>query len=306
MSVAVTMFFNLKALSDATTEVRPVEFYVNNGRTTLSQQVPMVILCDSHTRPWIEELRTQLAPGVNTVYVEKSLQDYEHYSLNHSIITENRRGNPNYVNSRNTPSCFLIYILKFHALKIAENLFPDATHYYWLDFGCAHIARDAETYLPKMLANPNPKISCMYIHYRSNSEIANMQRYMYAGNPCSMAATVFSVEKSYVNKLFTHALSIFYEMLSKGIGHTDEVVLTYLYSRFPDMFHLYYGDYYSTVSNYTDVVMNYSEIKRFFIGPTLASGRHDLAKTCATAILQSVSKGVLSLPQGEITYLQGL
>jgi hypothetical protein len=304
MSVAVTMFFNLKALPDATDAVRPVEFYVNNGRTTLSQQVPMVILCDSHTRPWIEELRTQLAPGLNTVYVEKSLQDYEHYSLNHSIITENRRGNPNYVNSRNTPSYCLTTVLKFHAIKIAEQVFPDATHYCWIDFGCAHVVKEADVYLPKMLASPNPKVSCAYIHYRPPHEVESMERYLYTGNPCSLAAGIFSVEKSYVNKLFTHALSIFNEMLSKGVGHSEEAVLVYLYTRFPDMFHLYYGDYYSIASNYHYVVRDYHAIRWYFMENAIRNGRRDLAKTCAENILASIERDLFQLPDNDVAFLR--
>jgi hypothetical protein len=306
MSVAVTMFFNLKALPDATDAVRPVEFYVNNGRTTLSQQTRMVILCDSETRPWIEEIRTRLAPGVETVYIEKSLQEYDHYKLNHSIIMENRRGNANYTESRNTSSYCITTSLKFHAIKLAEQVFPDATHYFWIDFGCAHIAKEADVYLPKMLASPNPKVSCAYIHYRPVHEVESMERYLHAGNPCALAATIFSVEKSYVNKLFTRALSIFNEMLSKGVGHNEEAVLAYLYTRFPDMFHLYYGDYYSTASNYNYVVRDFHPIRWYFIENAIRNGRRDLAKTCAENVLASIERGLFELPDNDVQFLRSL
>jgi hypothetical protein len=306
MSVGVTMFFNLKSLPDATAAVRPVEFYVNNGRTTLSQQTRMVILCDSQTRPWIQELRNSLAPGVETVYVEKSLLEYDHYKLNHNIITENRRGNSNYTESRNTPSYCITTTLKFHAIKIAEQIFPDATHYFWIDFGCAHIAKEADVYLPKMLASPNPKVSCAYIHYRPVNEVEPMERYLHAGNPCSLAATIFSVEKSYVNALYTRAMSIFYEMLSKRVGHNEEAVLAYLYTRFPDMFHLYYGDYYSTASNYHYVVRDFHPIRWFFMENAIRNGRRDLAKTCAENILASIERGLFQLPDTDVAFLRSI
>ena len=306
MSVAVTMFFNLKTLPDATDGIRTVEFYANNGRATLSQQTRMVILCDSENRPWIEEMRNTLAPGVETVYIEKSLHEYDHYKLNHSIIVENRRGNANYTESRNTPSYCLITTLKFHGIKIAEQIFPDATHYIWIDFGCAHIVKEANLYLPKIIASPNPKVSCAYIHYRPVHEVESMERYLAAGNPCSLAAGIFSVEKSYVNKLFTRAISIFNEMLSKGVGHSEEAVLVYLYTRFPDMFHLYYGDYYSIASNYHYVVRDFHPIRWFFIENAIRNGRRDLAKRCAENVLASIERGLFQLPDNDMQFLRSL
>lgn len=304
-AVGVTMFFDLKSLPDATDAVRPVDFYVKNGQTTLSQKCPMVILCDKVTRPWIEEFRTKLAPGVETVYVERALKDYDFFSFNHPIILKNRVGNSSYVGSRNTPSYCLTTMLKFHAIKIAQQLFPSASHYCWIDFGCAHIAREADIYLPKMLEKPNPKVSCVYIHYR-NSELKDMKSYLASGNPCGLAATIFSVENSFVDAFFTRGLSIFYEMLANRVGHSEEAVLAYLYDRFPEMFHLYYGDYYSTASNYHYVNRDYGAIKSFFLQNTLRHGRVDLARLCAANILESVRLGLLTLPDTEIAYLSAI
>jgi hypothetical protein len=89
-SVSVTMFFDLKSLPDATTSVRPVEFYVENGRTTLSTKSPMVIFCDETTKVWIEKLRNEVCPEEETIYIVKKITDYDFYKLNHSIIKENR------------------------------------------------------------------------------------------------------------------------------------------------------------------------------------------------------------------------
>lgn len=305
-SVAVTMFFDLKSLSDATDSVRPVEFYVKNGQNTLSLDCPMVILCDAITRSWIEELRTRAGHAEKTIYIEKSLSDYEHYFLNHDIITTNRKSHSAYSTSRVTPSYCLTTMLKFHAIKIAEKVFPDMTHYFWIDFGCAHIARDTAIFLPKMLEKPNPRVSCLYIHYRSATVIEKMESYLASVNPCSLAATIFSVEKSWVNLFYTRGLSIFYEMLSRGVGHNEEAVLVYLYTRFPEMFHLYYGDYFSTASNYHFVHSDYLVIKSYFLETTLRDGRRDLARTCALKILESITYGALSLPETEIEYLRSI
>jgi hypothetical protein len=92
-------------------------------------------------------------------------------------------------------------------------------------------------------------------------------------------------------------------MLSNGVGHNEEAVLIYLFNRFPEMFHLYYGDYYSTASNYHYVVRDYHAIKNFFITNALTCGRRDLVRTCVSNIVESVRLGLLSLPESELRYL---
>ena len=157
-----------------------------------------------------------------------------------------------------------------------------------------------------MLLKPNPKVCCMYIHYRHKTEVAYMETYLAGGNPCALAATIFSVENSLVNAFYTRGLSIFYEMLSRGVGHNEEAVLMYLYDRFPDMFTLYYGDYYSTASNYHFVCRDYGAIKAFFLQNAVRHGRTDLARTCASYILESVRGGFLTLPAEELAYLSAI
>ncbi len=303
MAAAVTMFFDLKSLPDSSARLRPVEFYVKHGEVTLSQNVPLVILCDSTTRPWIEPLRARLSSSP-TVYIEKSLHEYDHYRLNYDIVKANRKDNIPYKESRCTISYCLATTMKFHAIKLAEGVFPEATHYFWLDFGCSHIAINAETFLPLVLREPNPKVSCSYIHYRSHNEINNMESYLSEINPCGLAATIFSVEREYVNKFYTRAVSIFYEMLSRGVGHNEEAILVYLYDRFPEMFHLYYGDYYSAICNYKYVCRDYESIKRYYISNCLRNGKLAHVKDCARVILESVERGHLSLPTSELELLR--
>jgi hypothetical protein len=306
-TVCVTMFFDLKSLPDATTTVRPVEFYVNNGKTTLSTQAPMVIFCDSETRPWIEKIRQEAVPTQTTLYIEKNITDYDFYKLNHGVIKENRNQSSGYKdpNERNTPSYCITTTFKFLAMKMAKQAMQ-ASHYAWLDFGCAHIADQASVYIPKMLENPHPKMSCAYIHYRPSHALRDMKSYLMHGNPCSLAATVFTIQSEYVDLAYIRAMSVFYEQLSKGVGHNEEGVFVYLYDRYPDMFTLYYGDYYSCLTNYHHVHRDYNTIKYCFIQEALNSGKLELAKTCASKLLESVQMGTLILPVEEIQFLSNV
>ncbi len=304
--VGVTMFFSLKSLSDSLVQTRPNEFYQKNATTTLSVNIPLVIFCDESTRKWIEPLRSSLS-SAKTYYVEKNFTETEFYKVNHPIVVRNRQVSPGYKDptDRNTPSYLLIQMFKVFALQIASEL-VDASHYIWIDMGCGHIISEASKYLQTVFENLRPKVGITYIHYRSHQELDDMKSFLATGGPCGVACTMYTVEKQYITLLYTRALSIFYEMLSKGVGHCDEQVFTYLYDRFPDMFTLTYGDYYSIASNYNNVISDYWAIRWHFIQNALNAGRKDLATNCAKKLIESHTIGSISIDSNELNFLQSL
>lgn len=270
MTTVVSMFFNLKKLSDATDSVRPPEFYVKNGKPTLDLPYPMVIFCDAETRPFLEAARTH-----PTVYVEKSLTDYEFYTTLHPIVVKNRMTNPS-PDSRNTASYFLLCMFKIQAMYLAKDMFP-GSHLAWVDMGASHVVRSFQSAIPTMLDRPNPKLSCCYIHYRSHDELHPMKDRNGIAGCCGIAATVFTVEKSYIDRIYTGMFSILLDQISQGVGHADEQVLTYLYDAHPEWFTLYFGDYYSCATNYHSTVDDLGTVQYCFIENARRAGRHDLA-----------------------------
>ena len=307
-TVAVTMFFDLKSLPDATPSVRDIDFYLEHGKTVLSIKQPLVIFCDSITQPKLKQLRNSLCPDLypdDTMYIIKNITEYDFYSLNHKIIKENRRKSNGYKdpNDRNTPSYFIATMFKFLAVKIAKE-YINASYYAWIDFGCSHVVDRAAEFIPKMLETPHPKLACTYIHYRPHTMIDNMESYLEYFNPCGIAAGIWTIEKDLVDLFYTRTMNIFYEQLSKGVGHSEEGVLVYLYDRYPEMFTLNYGDYYSLLSNYHNVIRDYNTVKYCFIEQCILNNKHDLAETCAKKVLRSIQNGSLSLPEEEIHYLK--
>ena len=121
-----------------------------------------------------------------------------------------------------------------------------------------------------------------------------------------MGGTSFSVEADYVSRLYNGSLSIFHEMLQKGVGHADEQVFTTFYDRFPELFMIYYGDYYSILMNYHAPIQDYPSIRHFFINEAIHKGRRDLAKGCAADVLKAVDAGQLSLTHSEVVSLRSL
>lgn len=289
-TTVVTMFFNLKELRDASLQTRPVEFYVKNGVNTLKIKNPMIIFCDETTEPFLREIRDrEVGETVPTVYIVKNIKEYEYYIQNWDIINENRKKSNGYKDpsDRNTVSYFLMGMFKPVALRIAKqrNDF-NSTHYAWIDLGCNHIVRKLDDNVSKMLDKPNPKVSVCYIHYRGKDEITNMKSYLQYGGPCGIASTAYTVEKDYVDRYYSSMFSIFNEMLYVGYGHTDETVMVYCYDRYPEIFDIYYGDYYSIFTNYHEPIDDYNSILHFFINQAINKNRGDLAQVAINKIVK--------------------
>jgi hypothetical protein len=141
-TTVVTMFFDLKALPDNSSALRPFEFYLAKAHGTLQIPNPMVIFCDADTRPKLQAIRDQLVDSAlyPTVYIEKTITDYEIYTANHARVTENRKVVPTYNGSRNTPSYCILTMFKLAALQIAAARDDfGSSHYAWIDIGCRHI-----------------------------------------------------------------------------------------------------------------------------------------------------------------------
>lgn len=286
----ITMFFNIKKLKDSSEQTRPIEFYVNHGIHVLKLKYPMVIFCDEDTYEILKLTREKEVDStlIPTKYIIKNINEYEYYTSCWNIINENRimLGKPQ--DKRNTISYFLMGMFKPFAFNyVHQQNFFNSEYYAWIDLGCNHIVRNLSTYAPIMLDKPNKKVSVCYIHYRGHEELKNMKEYMKDGGPCGIASTAYTIESKYITRYFTSMFSIFYEKLYNGVGHTDETVMTYCYDRYPEIFNIYNGDYYSIFTNYHQPIEDLHIIYRCFITNALNNGKKDLAKKAAKKILDS-------------------
>lgn len=303
-SVIVTMYFNLRELQDVSKATRPIEFYLKTGRGTLQLDYPMIIFCDVVTLPLIKQIRDELIGENNkTIYLVKPLAEYELYKLNWPIIQRYRQRKNRNPEDRNTTSYYLTCMFKILALKIAhERNDFNASHYFWIDFGCSHIAHKNTMKLDaiRMLESPRPKVGALYIRHWSKGELKNLESTVESGS-CGMAGTVFSVQKQYVERLYSAMMAIFFEMMTKEIGHTDEQVMTVCCHKYPELFSLYFGDYYSVISNYHEVINDWHCVKTAFIIPAIQDGDMMLANQAITALVNSYESGHLDIPHYEIT-----
>lgn len=297
-TTVVTMFFNLKKFKDASNLTRPIDFYIKNGINTLKLQYPMVIFCDEDSVDIMRQIRNENVDEtlIPTVYIIKNLTEYDYYIHNWNIIRDNRDRSNGYKdpNNRNTVSYFLMGMFKPLALQIAKqrNDF-DTSHYAWIDLGCSHIVRKIDEYAPKMLDNPNPKVSACYIHYHSHDKLENMKGFMQFDGPCGVASTAYTVQREYVDRYYNSMFTIFNEMLYKGYGHTDETAMIYCFDRYPEIFYIYYGDYKSIFTNYHEPIEDLPIMTNSFVTQAIYKGRSDLAKDAMIKIVAVLNKKAL-------------
>ena len=280
-STIVSMFFNLKKLHDLTDSVRPIEFYLEHGKKTLELPYPMVLFCDEETRPLLEKIRGDLP----TTYIEKNITEYDYFKELYPKVVENRKVIPS-PDPRNTSSYFLTSLFKILALNLAKegNHYPDTSHYFWIDLGGSHVMRGFPDAVYKMLDNPRPKISCGYIHYRSDSELYPMKEFMKNGGKCCIGSGCFSIETSYVERFYEDIFQILNEQISLGVGHAEEQCIVYSYSKNPEWFNLYFADYYSLVTNYHETIEDIQCVQNNFINIARSVGRTDLVELASNSI----------------------
>jgi hypothetical protein len=292
----VTAFFDISHAADANHSSRPLNFYLENGQATLSQPYPMVIFCDPQIKPAIQAIRNAVCPGNKTEYIEKNITEYDLYKNCWNIVKQSREGSVLYATHRNTPSYSIVTNFKMQALKTAKDCnFFNTSHYAWIDFGGGHVCKDTMTpYLAEIALNLKPKIAACYIHYRSQKELESVKSYV-PGGPCAIAGNFWTIEASLIDKAFAAWYALFYEQLSEGVAHADEQTFTLLYSRHPDYFNLYYGDYASVYTNYTYIRNDFHQIRWFFIQESVKKGAIPIAKKALETCFESNEKGALKL-----------
>ena len=299
----VTFFFNLKNLPDTTDLVKSTSFYMEHGRKTLALEYPMVIFCDTTTYDEIKELRGDRP----TKYIIKSLMDYDFFSHNIETIRKNREGNSVYFNNRNTASYFILTMFKVVAIKIAkEHNYFDTPYYAWIDFAGAHILKEFEKSMKTIVEDPNPKVSFCYIHFRSKAELASLESPFVLEGKTGIASGCFTVQKEYIDKFYNGTMSVFHEMLLKGVGHAEEQVFTHFWNRNPELCTIFYGDYQYILTNYKYITNEFHLIRWCFIQAAMDGGRKDLALQCIESFSKSERGGYYTISNEEKDILKDM
>ena len=132
---------------------------------------------------------------------------------------------------------------------------------------CSHIVRDFNNSIIKMLDNPKPKITLCYIHYRTKNEMLYINKYYWRF--LWYCSSNFYFRKRYILDFYNNIFTIFYELLNNNIGHAEEQILTLFYDKYPELCTINYGDYYSILTNYHDIIEDIDCIINFYINEAI-------------------------------------
>lgn len=291
--ILVSMFFDLRSYDTKNQATRPVSFYIENCRKTLELDNQMVLFCDSTTRPIIETIRGSRP----TTYVERSLMDYDYLKMLLPMVESARKNKPHYNDSnRATSLYFLLMLMKVYAVAQAKTLHT-ANTYMWIDMGISHMSHGFPDALLRIIDAPRPKISACCVHYRTKGELYPVESFLQYGGPTAYAASMFTVEHAYVDRLYTAMFSVLYDQVSNGLGHSDEQCLVYVIDRHPEWFSVYFGDYNSCLTNYHKIVESVESIKKFVIPGLIADKRFDLLSNIDRYGKDSIAEAVRWHPE---------
>jgi hypothetical protein len=95
------------------------------------------------------------------------------------------------------------------------------------------------------------------------------------------------VENDYVerlNNLFMKVLR--WQVVEEAVGHSDSQCFVYVYDSNPEVFNLFFGDYYSVVENYHRSVGDHDSIRRHFIEKAQADNKIDIVALAQNSMLK--------------------
>lgn len=246
----VTSCFDLTRCSDANESIksRPVSFYLENAKTTMSLDVNLVVYCDEYSYNDLKELRPEYLRE-KTKYIVMSFEDFPLIKHRNRIIL-NRLLKPYQFDDANTASYYLSCMTKYTMLKetIEKNIFS-STHFAWINLCVEKMGYKNCLNLSKVIQTYRDKFSICYIDYNPPSLISNLDEYFKWGR-CSFCSGFLTGNVHYMYTVCTLIEKQFMEYLELGYGHTDEQLYSAVYFNNRDLFELYYGDYHSMVTNY--------------------------------------------------------
>ena len=290
----VTAYFNLTKCSDASDEIksRDQDYYLSHSYGCLSLPYNMVIYCDDESLPKIKKIRPDFLASrtqyivcdfedfsfkKNGKYLDKNFKDYR------NTIIENRVKNPYEFDQRNTASYYLFCMSRYLMLKnvIEKNPFG-STHFSWINFCIERMGYQNLLRLDHALGQKRNRFSTVYLDHIKESLVKDTREYFLGGRwgRCSLCSGFFTGNAEYMYKVCDLIENKFLEYLDEGYGHADEQLMCPVYYENPDLFELYYGEYFQMITNYVDIYHGYWAPVEYFAQHSINHGDY---KRCIAA-----------------------
>jgi hypothetical protein len=269
----VTAYFDLTKMSDASAPIkaRNANHYLQSARATLALEQPMIVFCEKETVAALKAFRPEHLLSVT----EFRVVDFEDMPMTkyRDTIASNRVKYPYQGDERNTPSYYLFCMSRYAMLKQAmeDNPFK-STHFSWLNIciermGYANLAHLDDVFR----GEPRDKVSTCYIDYVPQTLVENVPEYFKFGR-CSLCSGFFTGAKEYLYEFCCMVEEAFLSSMKLGYGHADEQLFSIVYFGKPELFDVYYGDYFDMIVNYRKIYqspgmpLNNIAVKSFGVG----------------------------------------
>jgi hypothetical protein len=269
----VTAYFDLTAMPDASNAIkaRPSRHYLESARATLALEQPMVVFCEKDTVDALKAFRPEHLLSIT----EFRVVDFEELPMTHyrTTIAENRVSHPYSGDERNTPSYYLLCMARYAMLKqvMEENPFK-STHFSWLNICIERMGYANLAHLDSVFrGTPRDRVSTCYIDYVPKTIVDNVPEYFKFGR-CSLCSGFFTGAKEYLYEFCCKVEEAFLTCMGLGYGHADEQLFSIVYFEKPELFEVYYGDYFDMIVNYRTVYqspgmpLNNIVVKSFNVG----------------------------------------
>jgi hypothetical protein len=250
----VTAYFDLTKEPDASESIknRPLQHYLNSCETTMAIDQNLVIFCDASSRDLLLSKRPEHLKHKTKIYV-LTFNEIELVKNNFEKITLDRQKRNYNADPRNTVSYYLFCMCRYFFLQetIKENPFG-STHFAWCNICIERMSWQCGRYLPEIWKTNRDKFSTCYIDYQSRSWLSRLHEYYQFGR-CSMCSGFFTGNAHYMSIFCEKIMVMFNKMYLLGLGHADEQLFTLVYFENPDLFEVYYGDYFEMIINYCKI-----------------------------------------------------
>jgi len=243
--LVVTGFFNINRDKWESIYQRQLSKYFENAKRILSTPEDMVIFTSKDNIEFISENRNKsyFTHLVITNYEDLKYYKYEDRIKNimlsesfKKLITHDVCKVPEF----NNPEYLVVIWSKINLIKRAIEMFPDYTHFGWIDFGLhPHIIpEDYPPFYPKGIISDLIKIHCRSLPLETDSEINN---FMIKSNDRLCAGSITGHKDNII--IFEYLLDRqISKLLDNNIVHCEQSIFTLIYLEHKGLFDLSFGD----------------------------------------------------------------
>jgi hypothetical protein len=151
---------------------------------------------------------------------------------------------------RDTPRYIALTWSKFELVRRASAVDAfAASHFAWIDFGLAHVARTLRCLEDAVFARPAGRVRLLMLKSFAPDELGDRERY-FSELRYHLAGGYITASRAGVERVSTLFADEAERALGEGFAPSDEQLLPLLVSREPDLFEFHYGDHASILENY--------------------------------------------------------